>query len=170
MSTIKQIAQKAGVSPTTVSNVLHGNTSKVSKATLERVEAIIRKEKYAPNMGAIILAHSNSRIIGVILFKEARCNETVMEDPFSSAIVGAMEREIRMSGYFMMLHITTDEDEVVRIARTWKLDGLILLWVPEEISRIIKRSIDTPVVLLTATVPTRNRVITRRLDDCGVGM
>ncbi len=148
MSTIKQIAQKAGVSPTTVSNVLHGNTAKVSKATLERVEAIIRKEKYAPNMGAIILAHSNSRIIGVVLFKEARSNETVMEDPFSSAIVGAMEREIRMSGYFMMLHITTDEDEVVRIARTWKLDGLILLWVPEETSRIIKRSIDTPVVFV----------------------
>ncbi|HOV62594.1 MAG TPA: LacI family DNA-binding transcriptional regulator, partial [Spirochaetia bacterium] len=69
MATIKQIAQKAGVSPTTVSNVLHGNTAKVSPATRKKIQAIIREEKYAPNMGAIILAHSNSRIIGVIIFQ-----------------------------------------------------------------------------------------------------
>jgi LacI family transcriptional regulator len=148
MATIKQIAQKAGVSPTTVSNVLHGNTAKVSPATRKKIQAIIREEKYAPNMGAIILAHSNSRIIGVIIFQEPRRNETVLEDPFSATILGAIEHEIRVNGYFMMLQNASDEDEVVRLCRTWKLDGLILLWVPEETSRIIKRSIETPVVFI----------------------
>lgn len=148
MSTIKIIARKAGVSPTTVANVLHGKDSKVSLATREKVQAIIREEKYAPNMGAIILAHSNSRIIGVIMFMEPRRNETVLEDPFSSAILGAMEREIRDNGYFVMLHTTSDENEVLRLAKAWKLDGLVLVWVPGDICRIISSSIDTPLVYI----------------------
>ena len=32
MTTIKDIAERAGVSTATVSNVIHGNTKKVSKA------------------------------------------------------------------------------------------------------------------------------------------
>lgn len=148
MATIKQIAQMAGVSPTTVSNVLHGNTGKVSPATLEKVRSILKQEKYAPNMGAIILAHSASRIIGVIMFMEARSDETVLEDPFTSTILGVIEEEIRSSGYFMMIHTTADIDEVLALAATWKLDGLILLWVPGEVCSAIRKSIDTPVVFI----------------------
>lgn len=35
MTTIKDIAECAGVSTATVSNVIHGNTKKVSPATIE---------------------------------------------------------------------------------------------------------------------------------------
>lgn len=148
MSTIKLIAKKAGVSATTVANVLHGNDSRVSVATREKVQAIILEEKYAPNMGAIILAHSNSRIIGVIMFMDPRRNETVLEDPFSSAILGAIEHEIRDNGYFMMLHTTSNENEVLHLAKAWKLDGLVLVWVPGDICRIISSSINTPLVYI----------------------
>lgn len=158
MSTIKVIARKAGVSPTTVANVLHGNDSKVSPATREKVQAIIREENYAPNMGAIILAHSNSRIIGVIMFMEPRRNETVLEDPFSSAILGAMEREIRDNGYFVMLHTTSDENEVLQLAKAWKLDGLVLVWVPSDICRVISSSIDTPLVYIDCYFTDNNHV------------
>jgi len=148
MSTIKKIAQKAGVSPTTVANVLHGNSARVSQATREIVQAVIQQEKYAPNMAAMILAHSDSRIIGVIMFMEPRRNETVLDDPFSSAILGAMEREIRDNGYFVMLHTTSDEEEVLRLSKAWKLAGLVLVWVPGEICRIIKDSIATTLVFI----------------------
>ncbi|MGE4583663.1 MAG: LacI family DNA-binding transcriptional regulator [Sphaerochaeta sp.] len=148
MSTIKEISQKAGVSPTTVANVLYGRTGKVSTATREKVQAIIEAEKYAPNMGAMMLLRNNSKIIGVIMFTEPRHNETVLEDPFSSAILGAMEREIRSNGYFMMLYITSDEDEVVRLSKAWKMDGLVLVWVPGNICRIINSSVDVPLVYI----------------------
>ena len=36
MATIKDIAREAGVSFTTVSNVIHGNTKRVSPATIEK--------------------------------------------------------------------------------------------------------------------------------------
>ena len=148
MSTIKEISKKAGVSPTTVANVLHGKTGKVSPATRKRVEELIQADKYAPNMGALILVRNNSRIIGVIMFMEPRGNETVLEDPFSSAILGAMEREIRKNGYFMMLYITSDQDEVVRLSKAWKMEGLILVWVPGPICQVISSTIDTPLVYI----------------------
>jgi LacI family transcriptional regulator len=148
MSTIKDIAKKAGVSPTTVANVLHGKTNKVSPATSKKVQAIIDSENYAPNMGAMILVRNNSRIIGVIMFMKPRQGESVLEDPFSSAILGAMEQEIRMNGYYMMLCITSDENEVVRLSKAWKMEGLILVWVPGTICRIINQSIDTPLVYI----------------------
>ena len=37
MVTIKQIAAELDVSPTTVSNVIHGNTKEVSPQTIQRV-------------------------------------------------------------------------------------------------------------------------------------
>ncbi len=148
MATIKQIAEKAGVSFTTVSNVLHGRTAKVSPATLEKVQSILEHENFARNMGAVILAHSNSRIIGVIMFQEPRSDETVLEDPFTSTILGAIELEIRRDDYFMMLHTTCDKDEVLRLAATWKLAGLILLWVPGEICSSIRGRTETPVVFI----------------------
>ena len=158
MSTIKEIARKAGVSPTTVANVLHGNLGKVSPATCKKVQTFIQDEKYVPNMGAMILAHSNSRIIGVIMFMEPRDEETVLEDPFSSAMLGAMEREIRENGYFVMLHTTSDEDEVMRLSKAWKLDGLLLVWVPGEICRVISATIDTPLVYIDCYFTDNERV------------
>ncbi len=148
MATIKEISRKAGVSATTVANVIHGRTNKVSAATLHKVQAIIDSEKYAPNMGAMMLLHNNSRIIGVIMFTEPRHNETVLEDPFSSAILGAMERDIRAAGYYMMLYVSSDEDEVVCLSKSWKMDGLILVWVPSKICSIINSSIDIPLVYI----------------------
>lgn len=148
MATIKQIAEKAGVSPTTVANVIHGRTAKVSPSTLEKVQEFLAREKYAPNMGAIMLAQSSSRIIGVVIFREPRRNETVLEDPFSSMIIGAIEREIREAGYYMMLHTTDHEEDILKLVAKWKLAGLILIWVTGEIAGILQRSLETPVVFI----------------------
>jgi LacI family transcriptional regulator len=158
MSTIKEIAKSAGVSPSTVSNVIHGNYGRVSQATRERVERVITEKKYAPNMGAKILAQSSSRIIGVIMFMEPRWEESVLEDPFSSAILGAMERDIRDNGYFVMLHTTSDEDEVVRLSKAWKLAGLVLVWVPGAVCRVICDTIETPVVFIDSYFSDRDHV------------
>ena len=53
MITIKEMAEIAGVSPTTVANVLHGRNQKVSKETLEKVQKVISQSNYVSNMGAI---------------------------------------------------------------------------------------------------------------------
>ncbi len=146
MSTIKEISRKAGVSPTTVSNVIHGRTNKVSPAIREKVEAVLSEVNYAPNMAATILAHENSRIVGIIFFSETRRNETQLEDPFSFTILGNIEWELRQLGYFMMVHTTSDESEVLRFVKSWKLAGLIILWVPRSVIPRINEEVTCPVV------------------------
>lgn len=54
---IADIAEKLGVSTTTVSNVIHGKTKKISDETVKRVQALLEEKKYIPNMAGIH-AHS----------------------------------------------------------------------------------------------------------------
>ena len=51
---IKDIAKIAGVSATTVSNVIHGRTEKVSRKTRKRIEEILDEQEYAPSMGCLL--------------------------------------------------------------------------------------------------------------------
>ena len=67
MATLKQIAAEAGVSVMTVSNVIHNNRSKVSPATVEKVQQLIEKYHYVPNMAARSLIAKESHIIAVLL-------------------------------------------------------------------------------------------------------
>ena len=62
---LKTIAQKAGVSTATVSNVINGNNHKVSEETRRRVNEIIKETNYKPNAMARSLAKKESRIIGL---------------------------------------------------------------------------------------------------------
>ena len=66
MITLKEIAQEAGVSMTTVSNVLNGNSGRVSADTAERIQAIMKKSGYVPNQAARSLAQRESHIIAVV--------------------------------------------------------------------------------------------------------
>lgn len=69
---IRDIAAKAGVSPTTVSNVIHGNNKKVSKETISKIEKLLNENHYIPSMGAHILAGNHSHLIGVLIGKKVK--------------------------------------------------------------------------------------------------
>ncbi|MDR1787356.1 MAG: LacI family transcriptional regulator [Treponema sp.] len=127
MFTVKQLAQMAGVSPATVSHVLHGREHKMKAATLEKVRAVIAETKYVPHMGGRLLGNHGSRLIGVILTWERRDEQNIVQDPFFSEIIGALEREIRRAGYFMLLYTSASVEENIRMAESWNVEGLIVL-------------------------------------------
>ncbi|MFW6278852.1 MAG: LacI family DNA-binding transcriptional regulator [Bacillota bacterium] len=64
---IKDVAQKAGVSPTTVSRVINKSDHPVNAKTAERVKEVIDRLNYEPNRMAQGLKKNKSRIIGVIV-------------------------------------------------------------------------------------------------------
>jgi LacI family transcriptional regulator len=76
MPTIKDIAKEAGVSVTTVSNVIHGRKRRFARETADKINAIIRKHSYTPNLSARALVNKSSRIIGVI-------NHLIQSQPIS---------------------------------------------------------------------------------------
>jgi plasmid maintenance system antidote protein VapI len=57
--TIRNVAELAGVSTATVSNVIN-NTGSVSEATKQRVRAVIQRTKWTPNVDARNLARSTA--------------------------------------------------------------------------------------------------------------
>lgn len=65
--TIQDIANEANVSKTTVSFYLNNKYEKMSKETRERIEEVIRKHDYRPNINAQSLKSKKSKIIGVIV-------------------------------------------------------------------------------------------------------
>lgn len=148
MIRIKDIAEKAGVSPTTVSNVLHGNTKKVSKDTIEKIDKILHELNYIPNMGARMLAKNGSKIIGVIFNYPKREEKNAVQDPFNSELIGSLEEAIRRHGYYMMFCAADGAEDILTLAATWNIDGLIMLGIDSTQCRLIKQSTAKPTVFI----------------------
>ncbi len=124
---IADIADELGLSSATVSNVIHGKTKKISDETVKRVQELLEKRQYIPSMAAILLSQNNSRIIGVVANDHAKYEGRVLEDGFISASLNALLPELEKAGYFMMVKVTNDREEVIRFASMWNMDGLVLL-------------------------------------------
>lgn len=100
---IADIAEALGISTATVSNVIHGKTTKISDATVKRVEQELEKTGYIPNMAGILLARNNSRIIGVVMNDHVKYEGRVLEDGFVMSSLNALSREANEKGYFLMI-------------------------------------------------------------------
>lgn len=146
MIRIKDIAQRAGVSATTVSNVIHGNTRKVSQATIDKINRIIEEANYVPSMGARLLAGNGSRIIGVIVGTEERFREEKLQDPFTGSILGKIETELSRRGYYMMFHMSSGMEENCQLASAWNVEGLLTIGISAEDNLEIRRLSRAPVV------------------------
>lgn len=103
MATLKQIAAEAGVTPMTVSNVIHRNYARVSPATVERVQAIIDKYHYVPNMAARSLVGKSSKLIALMLPQWEDDRSSLMFSPYMGFLIGALDMEVRRAGYYSML-------------------------------------------------------------------
>ncbi|MDB5874348.1 MAG: transcriptional regulator, LacI family [Ramlibacter sp.] len=67
MTKIQDVASRAGVSASTVSNVLNGRGNRMAKETLARVEAAIEALKYRPNTSARQLKTGHTPMLGLLV-------------------------------------------------------------------------------------------------------
>lgn len=126
MVTLKDIAAEAGVSITTVSNVVHNRKSRVSPELVKKIWSIIEREHYVPSMSARALANDHSSIIGVITHLTPQNAGSTVGDPFLSAFVDSIEKRTREEGFYVMIRGVEDAGALVSLSRSWHLAGLIL--------------------------------------------
>lgn len=123
MATLKEIAQAAGVSMTTVSNVINGNKSRVSADTVARIQALIDEMGYVPNQAARSLAQRESQIVAIIV--QAYDGENIFRNPYTAEYVGALTVELYRNGYYPLIRFTDDFSDVEKDLRGWNVAGAI---------------------------------------------
>lgn len=104
-STLNDIAEKTGVSITTISRVLNGKTKefRISAKTEQIVKNAVAELDYKPNIIAQNLRNNNSRIIGLLVPN--------IENPFFASIAGVIIREAAKYSYPVMV-LDTQENPV----------------------------------------------------------
>jgi DNA-binding LacI/PurR family transcriptional regulator len=126
--TIKDVAKKAGVSPSTVSRVISDHP-RISAATCKRVRAVMEELGYHPNLMAKSLVSRTTRTIGVILPRPAE--ELLLNFFFYEWMRGVLAQLTR-AGYDLLMAGGSNEREeletVTRLVRGGRIDGLLLLY------------------------------------------
>lgn len=130
MTTIYDIAKRAGVSPTTVSKVVNGY-SDVSHRTRERVQSIMLELGYRPNAVARSLVTRRTMMIGVF-FRDNLNNS--FRHPLLHSVIASFQDVVGASGYDMMFFSNTQVESAPvgfeAKALNRGVDGLFLVGVP----------------------------------------
>jgi LacI family transcriptional regulator len=152
--TLIDVAQSAGVSPSTVSNVVRGSDV-VAARTRRRVLTAIAELGYRPNALARHLLAGRATTIGII----ARD----LRNPFFAEMASLVEREVAGFGFATMFCATDGdperEEQAVELMLDHRVTGLVILSFlgrPELIATRINDQI--PVVFVAAEEPWADSV------------
>ncbi len=124
--TIKDVAKAAGVSASTVSRVLAGNSA-ISQPTHEKVRQALRELNYHPHAGARSLVTGSSRTIGLIT---SRPTDQTFANPFFPEVIRGIGSVLETEGYNLLLSTTQGEAKqrmaCLQMLRSRHVDGVIL--------------------------------------------
>lgn len=119
--TIKDIAEKANVSATTVSRVINDKPD-VSPETKQKIIKIINEMGYNPNAIARGLVLSKTYTLGLII--------PDISNPFFPEVARGIETEARKGGYSVIFCSTynnrREEKDAIELLKSKQVDGIIL--------------------------------------------
>jgi LacI family transcriptional regulator len=118
--TLNDVARRAGVSKSTVSNVVRG-AAPVAPSTRRRVEGAISELGYRPNEVARALKQRSTQTLGLVI------TDTV--NPFAASLAQAVVRRARRDGYAVLIADTDGDPHIeaaqVRALVARRVDGVI---------------------------------------------
>lgn len=121
MTTQKDVAEKAGVTVTTVSRVIN-NRGYIAEKTRKKVYQVMDELNYRPNAVARSLSKKKSKIIGVIL--------PTVNHPFFSKLLLYIEEYAYQHDYKIMLCNSkldsAKEKDYINMLRAQQVDGIFL--------------------------------------------
>ncbi len=115
-TTIKEVAQRAGVSAATVSRALSGSAG-VREPLRSRILEAARSLSYSPNRAARDLRVRSSRAVGVLI--------PDIENPFFTSVVCGIEEVIGKTDYSLLLaNYNEDPDQEARRLELFRAEGV----------------------------------------------
>jgi len=160
--TIKDIAQLAHVSHTTVSRALN-DKSRIRKDTKERILSIARDLSYRPDLVARSLVMKRSKTLGLVI--------TTISNPFYIELAQGIEATARGLGYNIILcsthHDLSVEKQYVEMLRSKGVDGIIFTSAHLGDPNIVSLAEESfPIVLVNRR--TYHPMVKERVDYVGV--
>ncbi|UJW29645.1 LacI family transcriptional regulator [Saccharothrix sp. AJ9571] len=147
--TLRDVADKVGVSANTVSRALSGK-DQVSEATRELVVAEARRLGYVPHSQARSPVSGTTTVLALVL--------TNPSNPFYAALISAVERRCRLAGYSVLLLVTEENEDneahAVQQLLRFGVDGVLA--VPTQHRPGVWAELSDaglPVVLLSRDIP-----------------
>lgn len=145
--TLQDVAEKAGLSPSTASRVLNGKSEKyrISEASEQRVLDAARELGYKPNLLARSLRRQETLSVGLVV--------PDLSNPFFAHVTSSIQRSAHQAGYNLIVCSTDErlklEVEHIDLLLSKRVDGLIVMPVGQEY-RHLQRLLDEgkPLVLL----------------------
>lgn len=125
--TSADVAQRAGVSRTTVSFVLNNvPNAHIPEETRQRVLAAARELDYHPNAAARSLVRRQTFTVGLVLCQSA---DRLSTDAFLPEVVRGISSVVSPAGFDLLLQTVEDvtaPDAYMRLVREAHIDGIIL--------------------------------------------
>ncbi|MEJ5945611.1 LacI family DNA-binding transcriptional regulator [Pseudokineococcus basanitobsidens] len=125
--TIKQIAERVGISKGAVSYALNGRPG-VSEQTRARVLAVAAEMDWAPNSAARSLSGARSRTVGLVVTRPA---EALGAESFFVSFVAGLESVLGPHGHGLLLQVVPAVEAEQATLHTWarerRVDGVVLL-------------------------------------------
>lgn len=146
--TIKDIAKRVGVTPTTVSNVINNKGGRVSEEIIKKVNIAIEELDYKKNYSAQSLVINKSNLIGIVIPQTEESRELLLYNPFYSEFISALEYELRENGYNIILSGSTKDQDNLSNLLSWNVDGVIILGIYEEEFYENIKKMNIPIVLV----------------------
>ena len=160
--TIKDIAARAGVAPSVVSNVLTGrNCSRCSPRKRQEILDAVRETNYRPNRAAQGLVKKKSKLVGLLSYSP--------RDPAAARIIAEVHDQLSRRAYGVICGFWNNADNVKSAfdsVLSYPLDGLICLH--DSLFELIPEGL--PAVYGSAELPGKNCVLRDRLgyfEDAG---
>ncbi len=150
MVTMQDVADKAGVSKSTVSRVLSGKVL-LSQATRDRVNAAIAELGFRPNSLAQALANQKSNTLGLVVSN--------FEGPYFGRLLKTMAQQAELAGKQLMVTDGHDdpgrEQEAVEMLVDRCCDAIILYsrYMPEVALVQLVESLPVPLIVMNRPVP-----------------
>ena len=133
MSSIRDVAKLAGVSPATVSRVMNG-TAKVDPEKQQRVQQVIKDTGFVPNEVARSLFKKSAKLLGLMIPN--------LQNPFFTQLSAQIEEAAERRGYHVFLCAVGQDPEKVRHAlqllMAMNADGVVLAVNCPDISRLLR--------------------------------
>ena len=141
---MKDVADLAGVSRTTVSLVLNGRDTRIAEATRRRVEQAARDLNFRPSVAAQQLRTSRSRMIGLI-------GDEIASGPFAGGLIAGAQASASERDHALVVMNTGREGDVsvdLEALEDRHADGLIFATVMTRSVHLAERLRGGNVVLL----------------------